>query len=341
MSDDWVKRALRATAARGPEAKPLTTSTLRTARRRFVRSAVVATLGTITTIAGVAFAIVTVAGHGSDARVHVASSPSDERVPPPSGRIAAAMSAGVGQDLVVIDVGSRRISPIARTPALEDGPSWDPSGNSVAYEGYLGESSTSGDAIFTIDVDGGSPKQVADVAEADAHPAWSPSGDWIAFDTSSGEIWIVHPDGRGLRKVASGQLPSWSPDGSRIAFVQDSSIYVVGVSGGQPERISGTDGASDVAWSPDGLELAFSTWDGTTGAIYLVPAAGGDPRQLTPPDPPARSPAWSPDGRWVAYVRVVQHHAQIALASTTSHQIEALTAQNENFFKPSWTVGRE
>ena len=60
-------------------------------------------------------------------------------------------------------------------------------------------------------------------------PRWAGSGDWIAFGAQSvnpgaaRQLWIVHPDGSGLRAVindesASHAAPAWSPDGGRLAF---------------------------------------------------------------------------------------------------------------------------
>jgi TolB protein len=58
-------------------------------------------------------------------------------------------------------------------------------------------------------------------------PDWSPAGDWIAFDghdQQSGEwrIYVIQPDGSGLRLVVGGDdiydRPAWSPDGAMLAF---------------------------------------------------------------------------------------------------------------------------
>ena len=60
-------------------------------------------------------------------------------------------------------------------------------------------------------------------------------------------------------------------------------------------------GDRGTAWSPDGKTIAFVSNISGRNNIWLVPAAGGWPTQLTISDQRQSQPAWSPDGRWIAY----------------------------------------
>jgi dipeptidyl aminopeptidase/acylaminoacyl peptidase len=57
----------------------------------------------------------------------------------------------------------------------------------------------------------------------------------------------------------------------------------------------------DSAWSPDGKTIVFVSNITGRNNLWLVPAAGGWPTQLTVSDQRQTHPAWSPDGKWIAY----------------------------------------
>ena len=98
--------------------------------------------------------------------------------------------------------------------------------------------------------------------------------------------------------------PSLSPDGRSVAFVSNRGgkwdIYVGLVSGGNLVRITNDPGVEyGPRWSPDGSHLLFvRVNDLGTFDIWIVPALGGAARRLVAG---GFQPAWSPDGRSIAY----------------------------------------
>ena len=98
--------------------------------------------------------------------------------------------------------------------------------------------------------------------------------------------------------------PALSPDGTLMAYASDRAgegnldIWLQQVAGGEPTRL--TTNAADErtpAFSPDGTRIAFrSERDG--GAIYVVPALGGEPTLLAAN---AFEPSFSPDGKWISF----------------------------------------
>ena len=96
--------------------------------------------------------------------------------------------------------------------------------------------------------------------------------------------------------------PSLSPDGSAIAYSSDRSggfeIYVKQLAPGGREIQVTSDGQQNMqaAWSPDGKLIAY--YSRGRGGIWLVPALGGLPQQLTDF---GSYPAWSSDGAQIAF----------------------------------------
>jgi Tol biopolymer transport system component len=124
--------------------------------------------------------------------------------------------------------------------------------------------------------------------------------------------------------------PEWSPDGSRIAYVTvrdgNPEIYVMGADGSNPQRVTNNDATdTNPTWSPDGTRIAFqsdriNTISNPASAlggvqreanfdIYVIDVALGEGgqaiaenlRQLTHDASNDEFPAWSPDGRQIAF----------------------------------------
>jgi len=68
------------------------------------------------------------------------------------------------------------------------------------------------------------------------------------------------------------------------------------------EKLYTTRNIGGTTWSPDGKQIAFVSNISGRNNIWLVPAAGGWPTQLTISEQRQLSPTWSPDGLWIAYI---------------------------------------
>jgi eukaryotic-like serine/threonine-protein kinase len=100
--------------------------------------------------------------------------------------------------------------------------------------------------------------------------------------------------------------PFWSPDGRQIAFFAGPGVLKkVSVSGGPPEILCRTPGGGEGGtWGPDGTIL-YST----TGRVFRLPAAGGEPvavSALVPGETGRYWPSFLPDGRHYLYLSLHQ-----------------------------------
>jgi dipeptidyl aminopeptidase/acylaminoacyl peptidase len=93
-------------------------------------------------------------------------------------------------------------------------------------------------------------------------------------------------------------------------------------------------------WSPDGKSVAFISNMSGRNNIWVVPAEGGWPVQLTVSDQRQALPAWSPDGKWIAYQSDYDGDEQwdIFLVSPKTGRVVNLTQTREIAeLNPTWS----
>ncbi|MDA0748241.1 MAG: hypothetical protein O2954_17090, partial [bacterium] len=144
-------------------------------------------------------------------------------------------------------------------------------------------------------------------------------------------IWLVPVSGGDPVQLTNGNQDdhslSWSPDSAEIAFVSNrtgdwdnnanNDLFAVSIQSQEIRRITDTPGPEFTpAWSPCGKWIACAASDrGNTSKdspagnteIYIVPAAGGEPHNLSRTlDRRAGSPTWSPDSKWIYFTAANQ-----------------------------------
>jgi tricorn protease len=88
---------------------------------------------------------------------------------------------------------------------------------------------------------------------------------------------------------------------SQVAFSYAGSIWVVNRDGGNVRRLTGGGHEEKPSFSPDGSQIAFTgDYDGTHG-VYVVSAAGGEPRRLTYHPADGDVHGWTPDGKRILF----------------------------------------
>jgi DNA-binding SARP family transcriptional activator len=151
-------------------------------------------------------------------------------------------------------------------------------------------------------------------------PALSPDGKWLAVarvaNAEPFSIWIKRLDrGPSIKLTLEGMDnygPGWTPDGRSVTF---SSTHVTGAIDLWTKRVDG--GAQAVMqlhekwnlynarWSPDGKWLIFQTDIGSPGAgdiLAIRPGIDTAPVPVVATTFTEMSPAFSPNGRWLAYI---------------------------------------
>jgi hypothetical protein len=101
------------------------------------------------------------------------------------------------------------------------------------------------------------------------------------------------------------EAPNWTRDGASLIFNRNGRLEKIPVTGGQPETIDtgfAVHCNNDHGIAPDSKTIAISdqTKDEDRSHVYVVPFAGGAPREITPKGP-SYWHGWSPDGKTLAY----------------------------------------
>ncbi len=106
------------------------------------------------------------------------------------------------------------------------------------------------------------------------------------------------------------------------------------------EKLYMTRQVGRATWSPDGKSIAFISNMSGRNNLWLVPAEGGWPVQLTVSDQRQTAPAWSPDGKWIAYQSDYDGDEQwdIFLVSPKTGKVVNLTQTREIAeLNPTWS----
>jgi len=247
--------------------------------------------------------------------IGVAAQSADATYPGGVGRIAFGMAGPEGNgNLYSVLPNGRGLRRLTDDPFNDLCPAYSPDGRQIAFC----SDRTGAFEIWAMNRDGSRQHPVTSLGGYAVFPDYAPDGRRIAFTGDEGtdpndEISVVNARGAGLQQLThntgNSDYPAWSPDGHKIAFTSDRTgieqVYVMNADGSDPTQVTFDPTTHDQLpdWSPNGRKIAYEDGASPNGRIFVMNANGTGQRQLTTGPGDDFGAAWSPDGRWIAFVR--------------------------------------
>jgi Tol biopolymer transport system component len=231
----------------------------------------------------------------------------DPAFSPDGKRIAYSICDGVQSDLMTMNSdGSDAHAVLATKQVSEEEPCFSADGKRIFFSRDSGGEGYS--QIYSVALDGSSLKQLTPHRHevSDNSPAAAANGRFVVFQRS-GRILTMRPDGTHQKRLAVGYDPAVSPNSRSVAYANAGQIFVIGAGGGGAHPLTHFKATSEASGTP-------------------------------------LSPAFSPDGRWVAFAleRSVNYGPgfsdaqKLMKVSLATGKLRGLTTTEVGGFHPDW-----
>jgi hypothetical protein len=280
----------------------------------------------------------------------------------PDGReLAFSMSGSIWR----IRVGDPVAHELTANPTYDSAPAWSKDGRWIAYTAE----DQQGVSLMLLNVATGESTRLA-AGGLNLDPVWSPDGTKLAFVRNESRsqfhiFYLPFENGKvgsmvrltkendfGRARLYFSRFddhiqPTWSPDGKEMILVSNRGIPLgSGAIWRMPVEPDGMSKATMILreetlyrtrprWSHDGKRILYSSHRGSQfDNLYVLPANGGEPYQLTFGDWDHFDPAWSPDGESIAYISNRHGYSELRLLRTYGGEDKPVRIERRVYRRP-------
>jgi TolB protein len=257
------------------------------------------------------------------------------------------------QEIYIVDYDGANAVRVTNTTTLNVSPSWAPDNQAIAYTSWRPSSAGSFGVYQDIVLSyitagtratpgGGSPDK------QNYLPAWSPDGTKLAFTSNrdgNAEIYVMNKDGSGVRRMTNNPAidvsPTWSPNSNQIAWTSDRTgqpkIYIMNADGTGQRLLIGDLKADRPTWSRGKFnEIAYAAQTGPGYDIKIYSFESGETTKITDGIGSNESPAFSPNGRHIAFTSTRNGKAQLFTVDRDGKNLRQITREGNNKL-PNWS----
>jgi TolB protein len=225
-------------------------------------------------------------------------------------------------------------------------PAWSPDGKLICYAAQHN--------LWVVPSEGGRVRRLTTEGAVESEPVWSPDGRHVYFSSyrqSTRALWRVSSKGGKVERVTMGgsseACPSLSRDGKRLAYSTNSAeteIVIRDVVSGREVVLPGLKGGNVImpAISPDKRSIVFTSkrW-GPTSSLWKQQLGASvesrEPVRLTDQPGNDSHPTFSPDGKWIAYYRILGEERDIWTIPSTGGLPLRFTVDPAADIHPAWS----